>query len=75
MVPEIRSRSQLREPVEFGIKKAPGLDLRLATPAEYGVRMDFVPLVPRKGIVQESLNPLGGQVCFRRLLCHVVDSS
>jgi hypothetical protein len=72
--PKVRRGSQLRELPELGVEKLPGFQLSLATSTERGMFLDFGPVVPRKDVVQESLNPLSGQVCFGVLLCHVFDS-
>jgi len=71
---EVGGRTQLREPPELGIEKLPCFQFCLATSTRRGMFLDFGPVVPRKGIIQESLNSLSGQMCFWMLLCHVVDS-
>ena len=71
---KVRRGTQLRELPELGVEKLPGFQLSLATSTERGMFLDFGPVVPRKDVVQESLNPLSGQVCFWVLLRHVFDS-
>jgi hypothetical protein len=73
-LPKVRRGTQLRELSELGVEKLPGFQLSLATSTERGMFLDFGPVVPRKDVVQESLNPLSGQVCFWVLLRHVFDS-